>query len=461
MENSIIIIGGGPGGYVAAIRAAKLGRKVILIEKDKLGGTCLNRGCVPTKALLHSTEYLNMNKEVSKYGIKVDIQNFRLEYFIENKNAVVYQLVKGVEKLIKRNKIEYFMGEGILLDKNTVRIKMTSGKVEEKNAKNIILATGSVCSKIPIPGYENDGVITSDDALKMEKIPKSIVIIGAGAVGIELSYIYSNLGAKVTIVEMMQNILPSVDIEISTELEKSLTSRGIILIKNAKVERINKESEHLEVVINSQGKKDYIQCEQVLMAIGRLAYTEELNIEGIGIKTEKGKICVNNKMETNIKGIYAIGDVIGGIQLAHVASAEAVVAVDNCYGRNKIMDYKVVPSCLYTIPEVASVGLTEKQAIEKKYNVKIGRFNIAGNAKAVATGVAEGMVKIITDEKYGEILGVHIIGERATDVIAEAAIAIQLEATVDELISTIHAHPTMTEIIFEAANDVYGMAIHK
>ena len=456
MKNDVVIIGGGPGGYVAAIRSAQLGGKVVLVENDKLGGTCLNRGCIPTKSLLHSTGYINVVNEAKKYGIDMTFNGYDIKKIISNKEQIVEQLVQSINYLVIKNKIELINGFGRIKDRNTVEIETAKGVIEKKT-KNIIIATGSKSSIIKVPGYDNPSVINSDGALNINKVPKSIAVVGGGAVGIELAFVYQNLGAKVTIIEMMPQLLPNMDEDAVQILEIMLKE----ILKDAKLESITEKSDQLlNVEVLQSNVKKVLLKEQVLMATGRVPFTEGLNLESVGVKTEKGKILVNELLETNVKGIYAIGDVTGGILLAHVASAEAMVAAENCFGLSTKIDYKVIPACIYTTPEVAGVGLTEKQAIEKGYDVKVGRFNLLNSGKAVAIGATEGMVKIVADKKYGEILGVHIVGNRATDIIAEACVAMKLEATVEELISTIHAHPTISETFYEAALAVFNRSIH-
>lgn len=456
MNNNILIIGGGPGGYVAAIQAAHMGAEVTLIEKDRLGGTCLNRGCIPTKALLHSTEYLKAGEKAAQYGIDMSVNSFDLAKMAASKDSVVNQLVQGIEYLIKNNRIELIRGAASFVDRNTVEISCQGASVTKK-AGNIIISTGSRPAVIKVPGWDSPKMMLSDDALSLNEVPERLAVIGGGAVGLELGYIYMNLGAEVTVVEMMPRLLPSMDEEIVDQLEMMLTFKGMKIMKSAQLKRITETG----IEVSTGGGTLNVAADKVLMATGRTPYTEGLNLDRAGVATEKGRITVNSRMETSSSGIYAIGDVVGGIQLAHVASAEGMTAVANCRGKVTEMDYKVVPGCIYTLPEVAGVGLTEKQAVEQGYRVKTGKFGMSGCGKAVAVGQPEGMVKIVADEKYGEILGMHIIGSRATDLIAEGALAMKLEATAEELAATIHAHPTMSEAVCEAARDVFGMAIHK
>lgn len=456
----VLVIGGGPGGYVAAIRAAQLGASVILAEQDKLGGTCLNRGCIPTKALLHSCEYADMAEAAAQAGVKLRYEGIDLAKLMQYKNRVVEQLVGGVNYLVKKNKIQLIHGKGRLVDSQTVEIQTPAGIIRKK-ARNIIVATGSRAAKIPIPGSDHPAVINSDQALSMEKAPKKIVILGGGAVGVEFAFIYRNLGAEVVVVEMMPQILPQMDGEIAALLETAMQKKQIAIYKSAKIESIKALKGGLAVEVSTgQGVKT-LEADQVLMAAGRSPNTEELNLAGVGIQTNRKGIVVDERMATNVKGVYAIGDVAaGGMLLAHSASAEGMVAAENAMGGASKMDYKVVPGCIFSNPEVAGAGLTEKEAREKGYRVKIGKFPFSALGKAVALGKTQGLSKIVTEEETGEILGVHMIGERATDIIAEAALAMRLEATVGELTATIHAHPTFAEGLFESAHAVHNRSIH-
>ncbi|MEW6266766.1 MAG: dihydrolipoyl dehydrogenase [Thermodesulfobacteriota bacterium] len=454
----VLVLGGGPGGYVAAIRAAQLGAKVVLVEKDRLGGTCLNMGCIPTKTLLHCTEYLLTPGRAAQLGIALNYSGLDLKKLISHKERIVVELRRGIRQLVVRNNIRLVAGTGRFVDAHTVAIKTQEGTFEKK-AKNIIIATGSKAAAMPVPGHEHPAVIDSEKALNLELVPKKIVIVGGGAVGVEFAFIYRNLGAEVTMVELMPRLLPQMDEEVVGIMEKVMRQRGIEIITGTKVERIEETAGGLAVHLSSK-KKTRLKAEQVLAATGRVPETEALNLASIGLKTEKDRILVNKFMETNLKGIYAIGDVVGGCFLAHSASAEGLVAAENALGGKSEMDYRVVPNCIYSSPEVAGVGLTEKEAKTGGYAVKVGRFPFSALGKAVATGATQGLAKIVVEEKYGEILGVHLIGERASDLIAEAALAIRLEATVDQLCATMHAHPTFAEALFEAAQAVNNRAIH-
>lgn len=455
----IVIIGGGPGGYVAAIRAAQLGGRVILIERERLGGTCLNRGCIPTKTLLYYSEYTQAPQKAVKAGILLEYKGFDLARLISHKDRVVAQLVQGINYLIKKNKIELITGNARLEDACTVSVQ-TQGEEKKIKAGKIIIATGSIAAPLPVEGNELSSVITSDQALNMSQVPKKLVIIGGGAVGIEFAFIYRNLGAEVTVVEMMPQLLPQMDQEIVGILGKVMKKRGIEIFTAMKLERLKREGNGIDLKLLGPQGEVRILADQVLAATGRRPEINGLNLEGIGVKTERGGINVNENMETNIQGIYAIGDVTGRIMLAHVASAEGVIAAENALGKRRKMDYGVIPSCIFCTPQLACVGLTEREAKEKGFQVKVGVFPFSASGKAAAIGSTEGMVKIVAEEKYGEILGVHILGEHAADLIAEAALAIRTEATIDELLATIHAHPTLSESIYEAAHGVFGRPIH-
>lgn len=455
----VVVIGGGPGGYVAAVRAAQLGGRVLLVERESLGGTCLNRGCIPTKTLLHYSEYIEAPKKAAKAGIELEYKGYDLARLIGHKDKVVSQLVSGINYLIKKNRIELILGSAQLEDANTVTIKSQGQEIKRKT-RNIIIATGSTAAFLPVEGSGLPAVITSDGALSMTQVPKKLVIIGGGAVGIEFAFIYRNLGAQVAVVEMMPQLLPQMDQEIIAILGKVMKKRGIELFTGQKLARIREEGNGVCLLLSGPQGEISLTADQVLAAAGRRPEIKGLNLEGIGIKTERGRIIVNEHMETNIRGIYAIGDVTGRIMLAHVASVEGIVAADNIFGKQKKMDYRVIPSCIYCTPELAAVGLTEKEAKDKGYQIRVGVFPLSASGKAAAIGSSEGLVKIVAEEKYGEILGAHIIGERATDLIAEAALAIRTESTVDELLATIHAHPTMAESIYEAAHGVFGRPIH-
>lgn len=459
--DNLVVIGGGPGGYVAAIRAAQLGAKVTLIEKQSLGGTCLNVGCIPTKVLLHSSQLLTEIKEGNKLGIDIEgsiaIDWKRVQ---KRKKVVIKKLVSGVSGLLASNKVKVIKGTAKFQSKDTILVTKEDGLIEKVNFDNAIIASGSVPFIPPIEGNNLSGVVDSTGTLILENIPKSLVIIGGGVIGVEFASIFNSIGCKVTIIEMLPYILPPIDREISEMIKAKLIKDGINIYNNCKVTKIEEGADELKVSIIADKGEESINTEKVLVAVGRRPNIEGLGVENIGVKTEKGSILVNDKMETNTKGIYAIGDCNGKIMLAHVASDQGVVAAGNIMGQNIKMDYKTVPSCVYTKPEVASVGITEEQAKEKGIDYKVGKFQLAANGKSLVMNETEGVIKIITDKKYEEVLGVHILGPRATDLITEAALALRLEATLEEIITTVHAHPTVGEAMKEAALAVRKQAIH-
>ncbi|BDB01548.1 dihydrolipoyl dehydrogenase [Clostridium botulinum] len=457
----LVVIGGGPGGYVAAIRGAQLGAEVTLIEKEKLGGTCLNIGCIPTKVLLHSSELLNEIKESRTLGIEVNNEvKINWTQLQNRKNTVVNTLVSGVSSLLEHNKVKVINGTAAFEGKSSIKVTKDQGESENIQFDNVIISSGSVPFIPPIEGRELEGVIDSTGALSLDSIPKSMVIIGGGVIGIEFANIFSFLGCKVTVIEMLPYILPPVDREISEILKEKLKKDGIDIYNNCKVTKIENNNENLNVSFEEDNDKLNIEAQKVLIAVGRRANISNLNLESTGVYIEKGCIWVNDNMETNIKGIYAIGDCTGKNMLAHVASDQGIIAVENIMGKNKKMDYKTVPACVYTKPELASVGLTEEQAKQKGVDYKVGKFPLIYNGKSLIMNDTEGFIKIITDKKYEEILGVHILGPRATDLITEAALALRLEATLEEIITTVHAHPTIGEAMKEAALAVNKEAIH-
>lgn len=455
----VVIIGAGPGGYVAAIRAAQLGAQVTVVEDTEVGGTCLNRGCIPTKAIIASTEMLEKIKDFQEYGLEIKGEvSASLDRIIERKEKVVGTLVKGIKGLFKGLGIELIEGRGKVLGSGKVRATLKDGAQKEKDADKIIIATGSRPLKIPAFPFDGKSILSSDDILGLKEIPKSLIIIGAGVIGCEFATIFRSLGTEITIVEMLPHSVSTEDEEISEVLERELKKRKIKLILNTKVEKVIRENGDVVATLTDGSE---IRAEKILVSIGRAFNTDNIGLEESGInKGKRGEILVNERMETNIPGIYAIGDVIGGMMLAHVASAEGLIAVENALGGNRGMDYRVVPSGIFTSPEIGSVGLREKDAIQKGYDIKIGRFPFRALGKAHASGEIAGMVKIIVDAKDDKVLGVHIIGPHATDLVHEAALAMKMGATAKDIAYTIHAHPTFSEAIMEASEDVHGMAIH-
>lgn len=461
MAQKVVVIGAGPGGYVAAIRLAQLGAEVILIEKDKLGGTCLNVGCIPTKVLLHCAEVVNNLEEAQELGVKVDSSSINWDKVQEKRKKISSQLVMGVGSLVKANKIKLIEGSASFVDKHTLNV-VKKDKTEEKlTFDKLIIASGSVPAIPPIPGVkECPACIDSTAALELDKVPKSMLVIGGGVIGIEMATAYSAFGTKVTIVEALPKILPLMDTELSKMLKKSMQEKNIEILTGTKV--LSVETTALGAKVNvetEQGNKSF-EAEKVLVAVGRRTYTESLDLAAADIANDRGRITVNDKMQTNVEGIYAIGDCLGKVMLAHVASAQGEVAAENIMGANKKFNGATSPSCVYTDPEFAGVGLTEEQAKEQNKAYEVGRFPLAANGKALIANGGQGVVKVIKGKEYNEILGVHILGPRATDLIAEAALMVGMEATAEDVIETIHAHPTLTEAVREAVLASEGIAIH-
>ncbi len=456
----IVILGGGPGGYVAAIRAAQLGAEVTVIEKDKVGGTCLNRGCIPTKVLLHtSVEMENVNKEFKEIGIDIKGAEINWNQLQNRKEAIVNRLVGGVEMLLRSNKVTKIEGEGSFVNSHQIKAKSSKGEIM-LDFDYAVIATGSAPVIIPLPGVDLPGVITSDEVLSLEDIPESMAIIGGGVIGTEIASIYSSLGCKVSIIEMLPDIVSNMDQDIVKPLKDKLLRSGVDIYNDTKLESIEKPGNGLKLNISSSSGKKSIQAEKVLLSIGRRPVTENLSLENAGVVTERGRVKVNKNMRTNIDNIYAVGDCTGGAMLAHVASAQGIVAVESIINIKSQIDFKTIPYCVYTKPELAGVGLTERQAREMGYNIRVGTAPMYINGKSIIEGDTEGIAKYVTDTDTGEILGLHISGPRATDLIVEGALAIRLEATLDEITSTIHAHPTVGEILHEAAHAAHGNAIH-
>jgi len=455
----IAVLGAGPGGYVAAIKAAQLGASVTVIEDTEVGGTCLNRGCIPTKALVASAEALDKAKNIQDFGIELNgdvIPN--IQKILERKNKIVNIQVKGIRGLFKSWGIKILDGKGFIVSANKIRVALKDGGAEEVETDKIIIATGSRPAQIPIFPFDGEKILSSDDALNLNNIPRSLLIIGAGVIGCEFAFIYREFGSEVTMVEMMPGAVSTEDEEISAILEKELKKRKIKLIANIKVEKIEiKENSVLTFLADGRT----IEAEKVLVSIGRAINSKDIGLENIGVKTgQRGEIIVNDKMETSIKGVYAVGDVTGGIMLAHMASKEGMIAAENAVGGDAVINRSVVPSAIFTSPEIASVGLREKQALDKGYRIKIGRFQFRALGKAHAMGEISGLIKIIADEQNDKILGAHIIGPHASDLIHEIALAVNKGLTVKDIADTIHAHPTLSEGIMEAAEDVHDSAIH-
>ena len=460
----IAILGGGPGGYVAAIRAAQLGFKTVVIDKDNLGGICLNWGCIPTKSLLKNAEIFdNIKTHGKEFGIYTKDLSFNFGEIISRSRGISDRISKNVEMLIKKNKIDRIRGFGKLTSQNDIEILDKDGKKSESiSVDNIIIATGARPKVFPNIPVDRKNIITSTEAMSLSEQPKELIIIGAGAIGIEFAYFYSVLGTKVTVIEMLDNILPVEDVEVSQMLEKNFKKRGIDIYTKTMVEKAEVKGNKVTVTINQNGQKKELTADKVLSAIGVTGNVEGFGLEELGIELFKNHIKVDKKTyKTNIPNIYAIGDVIGPPWLAHVASAEGIHCVEGIKGiNNPEVDYDNIPGCTYCQPQVASVGLTEAKAKELGYELKIGKFPFMASGKAFAVGEREGFVKLIFDAKYGELLGGHIIGSEATELIAEVALARAMEATGHSIIKTVHAHPTLSESVMEAAANAYGEAIH-
>lgn len=460
-ETTVAVIGGGPGGYVAAIRAAQLGGKVTLIEKNKLGGTCLNVGCIPTKAILHAAEAISEVKEMAEYGIDAEVKKIDWNRVQAKKTAITTQLVNGVTGLMKANKIKVVEGTAAFAAKDTLTVTKKDGTKENMTFDKIIIAAGSVPAIPPIPGVkENAACVDSTGALSFAELPKSLLVIGGGVIGIELATAYHKFGVDVTVVEAAPKLLPMMDGELTAQMRKLMEARGIKIMTEAKVQSVEPAAEGAKVNVEIGGKVQAFTAEKVLVAVGRRTDTEALHLDAVGIANDRGRITVNDKMETNVPNVYAIGDCLGKVMLAHVASAQGEVAAENALGENAVYDGATNPSCVYTDPEFAGVGLTEEKAKEMGIAYTVGKFPLMANGKSLIMNGGTGMIKFILGKEYKEVLGVHILGPRATDLIGECALAIGLEATVEDIIATIHAHPTVTEAVREAALAAEKRAIH-
>lgn len=459
----VTIIGSGPGGYVAAIRAGQLGLKVAIVEKDsRLGGTCTLRGCIPTKQMLMSAHIYEQMQHAADFGVQASGIQLAFADVQKRKEKVVLKNSKGIEYLMKKNKVTVFKGTGKLVLPGKVEVTDADGKKQTLETKNIIIATGSVVR--PIPGFETDGnrVVNSDHILELKDVPKSLIVMGSGAVGVEFASVYSRFGAETTIVELLPRLVPLEDEEVSKELERSFRKRGIKSQVDTKLEKLEKTETGVRVTGKTgKGEEVTLEAEMLLVAVGRMPYTQSLGLEGTKIKVDRGFVQVDEFQQTAEKGVYAIGDVVPTPLLAHLASKEGIVAVEHMAGKNpRPINLRLVPNCTYCDPEIASVGLTEAKAREQGYDVKVGRFPFSASGKARIIGEEEGFVKVVSEKKYDEILGVHIIGPHATELIAEACVAMQLESTAEELGRTMHAHPTVSEAVMEAAEGVHDLAVH-
>ena len=461
MKYDIIVLGSGPGGYVTAIRASQLGFKVAVIEKESLGGICLNWGCIPTKALLKSAQVFDYLKHASDYGLTIEKFDKDFNAVVSRSRGVADGMSKGVQFLMKKNKIDVINGFGKVKPGKKVDVTDKEGKVTEYTADNIIIATGARSRELPNLPQDGKKVIGYRQAMTLPEQPKSIIVVGSGAIGVEFAHFYNSMGTQVTIVEFMPNIVPVEDEDISKQMERSMKKAGITIMTNASVEKVDTSGNGVKATVKTAKGEEILEADIVLSAVGIKSNIENICLEEVGIATDRDKVLVNKYYETNIPGYFAIGDIVPGQALAHVASAEGILCVEKLAGLHvEPLDYGNVPGCTYATPEIASVGLTEKQAKEKGYELKIGKFPFSASGKAQASGAPDGFVKVIFDAKYGEWLGCHMIGAGVTDMIAEAVLARKLETTGHEIIKSIHPHPTMSEAIMEAAAAAYDEVIH-
>jgi len=457
----IIVLGSGPGGYVTAIRASQLGFKTAIIEKESLGGVCLNWGCIPTKALLKSAQVFNYLQHAADYGLKADNVEKDFDAVVSRSRSVADGMSKGVQFLMKKNKIEVINGFGKLKAGKKIVVTDAEGKETEYSAKHIIIATGARSRELPNLPQDGKKIIGYRKAMTLESLPKKLIVVGSGAIGIEFAYFYNAMGTEVTVVEYLPNIVPVEDEDISKQLERSFKKTGIKIMTSSEVTKVDTSGEGVKVTVKTSKGEEHLEADMVLSAVGIKTNIENIGLEDVGIVTDRDKILVNDFYQTNIPGYYAIGDVTPGPALAHVASAEGILCVEKLANLHvEPLDYGNVPGCTYCSPEIASVGLTEKQAKEKGYDIKVGKFPFSASGKAKAAGTPDGFVKVIFDAKYGEWLGCHMIGAGVTDMIAEAVVARKLETTGHEILKAIHPHPTMSEAVMEAVADAYDEVIH-
>lgn len=467
MAYDIIVVGSGPGGYVAAIRAAQLGYKTAIVERENLGGICLNWGCIPTKALLKSAQVFEYIAHAQDYGIKVDGANHDFEAIVKRSRGVADKMSKGIQFLMKKNKIEVLNGFGKLVAPRKLSVTGADGKAQEVEAKHIILATGARSRELPSLPIDGKKIIGYREAMTLPNQPKSMIVVGSGAIGVEFAYFYNSIGTEVTIVEFMPRIVPVEDEDVSKELEKAFKKKGIKVLTNSSVEKADTSGNLVKATVKSGDKEQVLEAEVILSAAGVATNIENIGLESLNIKTEKGKVLVDGFYKTNVDGVYAIGDIVPGQALAHVAMKEAVICVESIahkegkFGHQpEVLDYNNVPGCTYCVPEIASAGMTEKQAKEAGYEVKVGKFPFSASGKASAAGATEGFIKVIFDAKYGEWLGTHMIGANVTEIIAQTTTARKLETTYHEQLDTIFPHPTMSEAVKDAIEVALGEAIH-
>jgi dihydrolipoamide dehydrogenase len=457
----LIVIGSGPGGYVAAIRASQLGMKVGVVEKEALGGICLNWGCIPTKALIKSAQVFEYITHAADYGIDVKDASVNFGNMIGRSRDVANGMSKGIEFLFKKNKIDKIMGFGKLAGKKKVEVKAEDGEITTYEAENIILATGGRAKELPNLKIDNEKIVGYRKAMVLDKKPKSMVVVGSGAIGVEFAYVYNAIGVEVTIVEFLPRIVPNEDADVSKQLERDYKKKGIKIMTNSSVKSVDTSGEGCKVLVETKKGEQILQCDIVLSAVGVATNLEGIGLEDVGVATDRGKVIVDDFYKTNIDGVYAIGDITHGPALAHVASAEGIICVEKIAGHSPDpLKYDNIPGCTYCSPEIASVGMTEVQAKEAGYEIKVGKFPFSASGKASAAGTKEGFVKVIFDAKYGEWLGAHMIGANVTEMIAEVVVARNLETTGHEIMKSIHPHPTMSEAIMEAAAAAYDEVIH-
>lgn len=458
---NVIVIGSGPGGYVAAIRASQLGMKVAVVERAEIGGICLNWGCIPTKALLKSAQVFEYINHASEYGINVKEASIDFGGVVKRSRDVAAGMSKGVNFLLKKNKIDVIEGFGKLQAGKKVEVEDDKGAKTIYQADHVILATGGRSRELPNLKLDHKKIIGYRKAMTLDNQPESMVIVGSGAIGSEFAYFYNSIGTKVTLVEFLPSIVPVEDEEVSKQLERSYKKSGIKVMKSSEVTNVDTSGKGCKVTIKTAKGEEQIECDIVLSAVGVSTNIEGIGLEDVGVATDKGKVIVDDYYKTNIPGIYAIGDIVKGQALAHVASAEGIICVEKIAGENpEPLDYNNIPGCTYSSPEIASVGYTEKAAIEAGYDIKVGKFPFSASGKASAAGAKEGFVKVIFDAKYGEWLGAHMIGANVTEMIAEVVVARKLETTGHEIVKSVHPHPTMSEAIMEAAAAAYDEVIH-